>query len=94
MAIWSKVPPVARPTNANVAAIIGLLIGGIGLGIYFRNVLDFLVPIAIAVILGLVIGDIGILGGIILAGLYGYLRSIESNERLANPNNAPQMQGP
>ncbi len=94
LAIWDKVPPVARSTNPNLAAAIGLVFGGIGLGIYFRNFLDFLVPIAIALILAVVIGDVGFWGGVVLAGLYGYMRSLESNERLAHPTSAPKVQAP
>lgn len=93
-ALWGKVPPVARPTNPNLAAVLGLLFGGIGLGIYFRSVLDALVPIAIALILAFVIGDVGFWGGVVLAGLYGYMRSLESNERLAHPVIAPRVQAP
>lgn len=81
LAIWGKVPPVARRTNPNVAAVIGLAFGGIGLGIYFRNVLDALAPIAIAIVLGVEIGDLRFWGGVILAGIYGYMRSLESNAR-------------
>lgn len=94
LGIWGKVPPVARPTNPNLAAVIGLIFGGIGLGIYFRSVLDFLVPVAIALILAVVIGDVGFWGGVVLAAIYGYMRSLESNERLAHPKSAPNMQAP
>lgn len=81
LVIWSKVPPVERTTNPNTAALIGLAFGGIGLGIYFRNVLDSLVPIAIAIVLAVKIGDLGFWGGVIPAGIYGYMRSLESNAR-------------
>jgi multisubunit Na+/H+ antiporter MnhG subunit len=33
--------PLPRDRSATVAAIIGLLFGGIGVGIYFRSFLDF-----------------------------------------------------
>lgn len=94
LAIWGKVPPVARPTNPNLAAVLGLILGGIGLGVYFRNVLDCLVPIAIAVLLSVTIGDVGFWGGVVLAGIYGYLRSLESNERLAHPTTASGVPSP
>lgn len=94
LAIWDKVPPVARRTNPNMAAVIGLVFGGIGLGIYFRNVLDTLVPVAIAVILGLMIGDVGVVGGIVLAGMYGYMRSLESNDRLTASATTPDVHVP
>lgn len=94
LAIWGKVPPVARTTNPNIAAVIGLAFGGIGLGIYFRNVLDSLVPLAVAVILGVVVGDVGFLGGVILAGVYGYMRSVESNERLDKSEIAANVLAP
>ncbi|MET1088883.1 MAG: hypothetical protein ABWY04_17480 [Arthrobacter sp.] len=82
LAAWKNVPPVARKTNPNLAAAIGVLFGGIGLGIYFVSVVDALVPVAIAIFLTLALGDIGFWGGVIVAGIYGFVRSVESNERL------------
>lgn len=89
LSIWKMVPPVTRKTNPNLAAFIGLIFGGIGLGVYFLSVVDFIVPVAIAVVLGVTIGDIGFWGGVIIASFYGFLRSLESNERLASDRNQP-----
>jgi hypothetical protein len=47
--LWRFVRPVGRMTSPALAAILGFLLGGISLAIYFRTVADFLVPVAIAI---------------------------------------------
>jgi hypothetical protein len=86
--LLSKLPPLGRETNPNLACALGFLFGGVGLGIYFRSFVDFVIPIAI-VITGLVaysaLGAFGVLGGAVIAALYGYYRSRTSNQALAAP---------
>jgi hypothetical protein len=91
-----KLPVLKRDRSPNVAAAVGFLLGGVGLGIYFRSFIDFLVPLAIviglaatsSVIAGL--ASLGWLAGAVIAGLYGYFRAQQSNERRApNPATAP-----
>jgi hypothetical protein len=77
-----RCPVIGRHTDPGLAAVIGLLFGGIGLGIYFRSVLDFMVPVGIVIVLALVLGDVGFIGGALVAGFWGYFRSDESNARM------------
>ena len=42
-------PPTHKERNPVTAAIIGFLFGGIGLGLYFKSVIDFLIPVGFAV---------------------------------------------
>jgi hypothetical protein len=74
--------PVSRDTHPNLACVIGFLFGGLGLAIYFRTAVDFLIPVAITVA-GLAaysaLGAFGILTGAVVAALYGYLRASTSN---------------
>jgi len=82
--LWGHVPPVGRMTSPALAAILGFLLGGIGLAIYFRTVVDFLVPVAIAIACILLFESAGGLGwflGAMIACAYGYFRSAESNLR-------------
>jgi hypothetical protein len=78
-----KLPPLKRKTNANLACLIGLLAGGIGLALYFRTFVDLVIPVAISLVIVLAFADVGMIGGAIIAALYGYARSHTSNERLA-----------
>jgi hypothetical protein len=67
----------------------GVLLGGIGLAIYFRSVVDFLIPIAIFTALALLFKEPGVLGALAIAGLWGYFRAVNSHERLDNANRVP-----
>jgi hypothetical protein len=67
--------PSVRGKSAAVACIVGFLFGGIGLAVYFRNVVDLFFPVAVAFAASLVIGlNAGWLAGAVLAALYGYFR--------------------
>jgi hypothetical protein len=81
--VLNKLPPLKRKTNANVACLIGFLAGGIGLAIYFRTFVDFVIPMAIALATAFAFADVGIIGGAIVAAIYGFARSHSSNARLA-----------
>lgn len=76
--------------NENIAAAVGFLFGGIGLGIYFRSFIDVVIPIVTFVVLTYIsqtAADIATtyswLAGAIFASLYGYARVRNSNARLA-----------
>lgn len=77
-------PPLKRRKNPSLAAIIGLLFGGIGLGIYFASLVDFIIPIAITVILVITVqtNGVGAIVGAIIAGVWGLVRAIASNAKL------------
>ena len=69
-----KLPPVSEK-SPGLACVLGFLFGGIGLAIYFRNVVDLIFPVAIAVLATVLIGaDAGWFAGALLAALYGYYR--------------------
>jgi hypothetical protein len=69
-----KLPPVTGK-SPGLACVLGFLFGGIGLAIYFRNVVDAFFPAAIAVLATALIGvDAGWSAGALVAALYGYFR--------------------
>jgi hypothetical protein len=80
--LMDRLPPIYAEKNANLACVLGLLFGGIGLGIYFRSVVDFVLPIGIALAMTVVAGDLGWVAGAIVASLYGYFRAVSSNARI------------
>jgi hypothetical protein len=82
--LMNSLPPIHSPKNPSLALIIGFVAGGIGLGIYFRTVVDFMLPLGIAVATVHVFGDYGVLGGGIMASLYGFFRALNSNKRLGS----------
>jgi hypothetical protein len=93
MTVFIKPPsflPATRKQRSPVtAAIIGFLFGGIGLGLYFKSVLDFLIPVAFAVATVALAAaasapsSTGYLGGCMIAARWGYYRARQSNARLA-----------
>lgn len=84
----AKLPVLTKERSPNVAAAVGFLLGGIGLGIYFRSFIDFLLPLAIVIALVATssavatgLSSLGWVAGAVIAGLYGYFRARQSNER-------------
>src|SRR3954451_17623208 len=88
--IMDRLAPLHKTKSTGVAALLGFLLGGIGLGIYLRSFVDFVFPIA------LVIGastlstgfanldpQVGVFAGAIIASLWGYFRVENSNRRRA-----------
>jgi hypothetical protein len=87
--LWRIIPPISRRTRPNLATAIGLVAGGIGLAIYFRTIIDLVVPVAVAIAIQLIVVkemgsdvQLGWLAGAIIAALYGFLRSQTSNTRI------------
>jgi hypothetical protein len=79
-------PPLKEKKDANVAAIVGFLFGGIGLAIYLRSVADLFVAILVClVVLSLctAVGELGMLGIPVLAAVYGIVRVQDSNRRIS-----------
>ncbi len=87
----SGLPPLRKERNPVKAAIIGFLFGGIGLGLYFKSMIDFLIPVGFAIATTAVAamsagptpGTAGFLGGCMIAARWGYYRARQSNARLA-----------
>jgi hypothetical protein len=76
--------------NPQIAALWGVLLGGIGLGIYFRSVIDALVPIGLFVVIFAIYGaDVAFVASIVVAGIYGYVRAVHSNMRLDRIDSGP-----
>jgi hypothetical protein len=83
-----RLPPLKRRTSPNLACFAGLVLGGLALDLYFRSVVDFVIPIGIALVVVVVAGaaaaaELGWIGGAVIAALYGYFRSENSNRKLA-----------
>ncbi|MEI2777483.1 MAG: hypothetical protein V9G19_16195 [Tetrasphaera sp.] len=78
--LMSKLPP-PHGKSAGLAAVIGFLAGGIGLAIYFRNIIDLLLPLGIAIVAVAILGDPGWLAGAVLSAIYGFYRVVEAEGR-------------
>lgn len=92
--LWSLVAPVGRTTKPGLAAVIGFALGGVGLALYFRTLVDLLVPVAITLTCTVLFEQAATLGwffGAFVTSTYGYFRSAESNQRLvaARDHGAP-----
>lgn len=91
--IWSimyRLPPFARRRSSLLAGTIGFLLGGIGLALYLRSLVDAVVPIAVAVGAAFLVSRIGGPAWFIGAGicaLYGFFR-VESSNRILTVNEA------
>ena len=88
--LLDKLPPLHGTKSAGVAAVLGFVFGGIGLGIYLRSFVDFLFPIALVITASVLSTgfaqldpQIGVLAGSIVASLWGYFRVENSNLRLS-----------
>jgi len=85
--ILDKLPPLRKEKNPNVAAIIGFLLGGIGLLFYGFSFIDLIIGMSIAIVAWLSFKNIdpllGYFGGMLIAGLYGYFRALSSNRRIS-----------
>jgi hypothetical protein len=82
-------PVLKKHKSPNVAAFLGFMLGGIGIGIYFLSFVDFLIPLGIVIAINLLYGVmaasdywVGVLAGAIIAALYGAARAKNSNDRL------------
>ena len=80
--IFDRLPPLKRKCNPSAAIVWGFLLGGIGLGIYFRSVLDFLLVIVVGLLLFSTIGTVGWVAGAAFAAIWGCLRAVSSNNKL------------
>jgi len=81
--LMKGLPPV-KGKSAGAACLIGFMFGGLGLAIYFRNVVDAFLPVGVAIVASVYVGvDIGLLAGGIVAALYGY-RRVQLSEQMAH----------
>jgi hypothetical protein len=80
--VMNPLPPVQSRKNLWLALVLGFFFSGVGLGIYFRSWVDFIVPTAIWLVLIVTPGDAGFWIGAVIGGLWGLLRAVNSNKRL------------
>ena len=81
--IMDSFPSLAHRKNPWLAFALGFLFSGIALGIYFRSWIDLIVPTVLWLVLIATPGDAGFWLGAVVGGLWGLLRALNSNERLA-----------
>ena len=81
--IMNPLPPLRERKRPWLAFVLGFLLSGIALGIYFRSWVDLVVPTAIWLALIITPGDAGFWIGAVIGGIWGLLRAVNSNERLA-----------
>ena len=77
-ALLRTLPPTRR-CNANAAAALGFMFGGIGLALYLRSFIDLVVTLLLAMVLLSSAGDVGWLAGALFASVWGYARVTSSN---------------
>ena len=75
----------AKKKSPLIAAILGFLFNGVGLGIYLRSWLDFLVPVAISILIAILSGGILVVVSPFFCAFYGFIRAKSSNAELTQP---------
>lgn len=78
--------PLTEQKNPILAAAIGFVSGGVGLGIYLRSWRDFLIPfglLLLVLVLGIVTLEVLSVTTPFIWAAYGYRRVVASNAKLA-----------
>ena len=79
-----RLPTLSKSKKPGVAAFVGFAFGGIGLGLYFRSFIDFLLTIVAGLLVTVATSAaLGWVTGAVIAGVYGFYRAQDSNKRLA-----------
>jgi hypothetical protein len=82
--LFSKLPALRKDKSPGMAAVLGFLFGGVGLGLYLWSFIDFLFPVVIVIAVSVAASSLashsGYLIGAVIAGFYGYFRVQASNE--------------
>ena len=81
-ALLRQLPPLGQRRNPTIASVVGFALGGIGLAIYLRSFIDFIVPVLLGAAMLYFVGDLGWLAGAALASAWGYARVTVSNHAL------------
>jgi hypothetical protein len=79
----NPLPPLRTRKRPWLAFVLGFLLSGVALGIYFRSWVDLIVPTVVWLVLIVTPGDAGFWAGAVIGGLWGFLRAINANERLS-----------
>jgi len=77
----NPLPALTARKNPWLALVLGFLLSGVALGVYFRSWIDLIVPTAIWLLLIVTPGDAGFWIGAVIGGLWGLLRAVKSYER-------------
>jgi hypothetical protein len=80
--IMNPLQPLRVRKNPWLAFVLGFLLSGIALGLYFRFWVDLVVPTVIWLVLIASPGDAGFWTGAVIGGLWGLLRAVNLNERV------------
>jgi hypothetical protein len=80
--LMNPLPPLRARKNPWLAFVLGFLLSGVALGIYFRSWVDLIVPTVVWLVLIATPGDAGFWIGAVIGGLWGLLRAVNSNKRL------------
>lgn len=80
--LFDRLPRLRMRKTPLLAALLGFLAGGIGIGIYFRSWLDFGLVFVPAFLLTYVLPDGWWIVFSVAAAAYGYFRAFNSNRRL------------
>lgn len=89
--VWKmteQLQPLKARKDPMLAAIFGFCFGGIGLGIYFQSLLDFVLPVVIwlvVLILAAPTGELLAIMAPVFCAIYGYRRAVSSNAKLSPP---------
>jgi hypothetical protein len=88
--ILGRLPALEGAKNPNIAAVVGFLFGGIGLGVYFSSFIDTILPVGLTIAFLTVSAQFGVdlnsafMFCSAIAAVYGYFRALTSNERLGS----------
>ncbi len=82
--LLEDLPPIREKKDPVVAGILGFLLGGIGLGLYFQSWKDFLYPVIVFIMLSILLIPFIVVGpflGCVFASLWGVVRALGSGEQ-------------
>ena len=85
-ALIDNMPPLKTKKDPKLAAIAGFALGGLGLGLYFGTLADFLVPVFIWIVMMIVAlptGETLLITAPIFCAIFGWKRAKSSNARLS-----------
>lgn len=83
---FDGIDPLPKEKKPHIAAIMGLLLGALGVALYFRSLKDFFVCLIVFVALTVIIPGLGAFPGWLFASIYGYFRAETSNKKLREQN--------
>ncbi len=80
---WLKeMPPLKEEKSPALAFLFGCVFGCIGIAIYLRSFLDFIVPFAVFFLFSLAGFGLGSIPAWMFAGVWGAMRVVHSNQAL------------